>query len=786
MRPALLIALLLTAAPAVAQRTLTGRVAADAVPVRFATVVLLRDGRQAAGTTTDSLGGFLLRIDTGRCTLQVHHVGFRPLEREVQAGSGDLDLGTLSMERTGIEAVRIEAHALRRQGDRFVIDVRDIPSLAGRDGADLLMQSPGVRLGDEGISINGASGTQVYVDGRKLRGDTEQIAAYLRSLDAAQIARIEVVPQAGAEFAADARGGVILITLRRQRDDGMQGSVRFAATQGDRLGSYAPSGRIGVHAGRWTLDASAAGSFSPQAGSRFTETREYAAQHAPFAGTSDAAGRSGYGRGTLSLLCDPSPSHAFGISAEYAARSMHLPTEALTVAGHEASMSRYGQHIAGGTFTAAVNYRWKIDTLGSHLLLAADYTRHAADGDNDYATRFTTPGAQRDTLSRSAVRSRYDLLTADLSLVRKFRRGPTLRSGLRYTLTGNDARSGYEARQGEWWEPLPDYGNAQRFTEHIAAAYASLALTAGRWEFSGGLRGEYVRVVSSALGREYRGLFPHLSISHALNPLRTWMLVAQWSRNIERPAFAALDPAHVRLSEYSYQTGNPALRPTYIHRWSLTAVWRYRYTLTVGANLHRDLIREVADIDPTTPDLVCIRPENHHMEDHWFAALAAPVQITSWWRLSLNAVGVIQRIRLARGDAPSAHGLLFADATAAFTLPAGFYIEAVFRAQSRLYSGNSEVGPRRTFDATIKKQLFRKRLTLYLTGQNLTESGMEYVSATDGMRRVLRGRQAAQGRTWQVGATWNFRSGHAFKARKIESASADERKRIAPEGAQSK
>lgn len=59
----------------------------------------------------------------------------------------------------------------------------------------------------------------------------------------------------------------------------------------------------------------------------------------------------------------------------------------------------------------------------------------------------------------------------------------------------------------------------------------------GGGSFRPGLRGEYTSVASQAFGRSYFGLFPNVSVSRALNALRTWLLVAQWSRNIERPAF---------------------------------------------------------------------------------------------------------------------------------------------------------------------------------------------------------------------------------------------------------
>lgn len=68
-RPQLTALLLAATIPAAAQHTLRGRVLEGESPVGYATTVLLRDGRQAAGTTTDDAGGFVLTADTGRYTL---------------------------------------------------------------------------------------------------------------------------------------------------------------------------------------------------------------------------------------------------------------------------------------------------------------------------------------------------------------------------------------------------------------------------------------------------------------------------------------------------------------------------------------------------------------------------------------------------------------------------------------------------------------------------------------------------------------------------------------------
>ena len=62
--------------------------------------------------------------------------------------------------------VVVRATQIERKGDRFVLSV--LPH-TGKDGSELLREAPGVWLSNNGLSINGASGTKVFVDEREVR-----------------------------------------------------------------------------------------------------------------------------------------------------------------------------------------------------------------------------------------------------------------------------------------------------------------------------------------------------------------------------------------------------------------------------------------------------------------------------------------------------------------------------------------------------------------------------------------------------------------------------------------
>ena len=185
--------------------------------VGYATVVAMSGDRQVAGTTSDEQGRFSLRIADGEYRVIVEFVGYAPVERVLHVGD-DVDLGEVVMveQATEIADVVVSAQMIRREADRFVVDVANSEGAIGKDGVDVLKQSPGVWVDDDGISINGAEGTTVYINDREVRLSGEELVQYIRNLRAEDMAKIEVVPQTGADYDADSAGGVLKITLKRR------------------------------------------------------------------------------------------------------------------------------------------------------------------------------------------------------------------------------------------------------------------------------------------------------------------------------------------------------------------------------------------------------------------------------------------------------------------------------------------------------------------------------------------------------------------------------------------
>ena len=173
-----MIALLTTGSLFAARQSSTGGrvINQDGEGVAYATVVLLSSGEQRAGATTDDEGHFSLAVAAGRYTLSVSHINYTTYEEEVVIEEGK-PIGTIQLSSTAqqIDAVVVKGQLVRREADRFVVDVANSAAAIGKDGVELLERAPGVWINDDKISINGKTGSKVYVNDRELKLNGEQL-----------------------------------------------------------------------------------------------------------------------------------------------------------------------------------------------------------------------------------------------------------------------------------------------------------------------------------------------------------------------------------------------------------------------------------------------------------------------------------------------------------------------------------------------------------------------------------------------------------------------------------
>lgn len=744
----------------------TGRVVdASGKAVDFATVVLLRDGLQAAGTTADSEGRFALNAAAGRYTLQVQHLNFETCTRDnVEAGT-DLGEIVLTAAAKQIDAVVVQAQLIRREADRFVVDVANSAAAIGKDGVELLERAPGVWINDDQISINGKSGSKVYVNDRELKMSGDQLLTYIRNLRTEDIQKIEVIPVSGADYDADSASGIIKITLRRRRENGLQGSLSFQTRQGKYIEEYNPAGNIDLHHGRVDLRLQAYGDLGSQT-MRSTEETRYT--NGTLASRSEQIAREKRFGGSFSTVIELAPAHSIGFGADY--RQQRDPAgndsrSQLMTDEPRSTESRFERLDRRKDWSAMMNYVWKIDTLGSTFKLLGDYTRRNSDSDND--NRSTVDGL--DSLHRNFSRTDYTMATVNAALEKNFSPRWSLRAGAKYTYYLMESDALYEYRTtGDWITNERECFDID-YTEQIGAAYGILAGKFGRFNFVAGLRGEYTHAESdgSRIARDYFSLFPNANLSYALDKKGRHLFIAQYARKISRPSFWQLNPQREQISDYLYQTGNPALDPSYTHDLSLTLVLAQKYTLTGGLLIRTDEIQQTCEPSAEDPNVLVLTNVNYKDSKSAYANLNLPMQPAKWWEITANGTYIYMGHRLSTAAPEVFHHAFQSNVSTTFTLPRKFYIDLSWMYHTRFYLANAMVHPEHRIDISVKKK-FGKHFTATCSVRNLFDQRNRAIAWGEGFDREIRLASPWQSRQFRFRLTYNFKSGKAFRARTVE------------------
>ncbi len=761
--------------------SIRGRVISDqGEPISYATVVLSLDGDQVAGVASDEDGRFDLEVAQGEYDLMISYVGFCDYNIEVSA---DCDLGdiTLESDATQIENVVVTSNFIRREADRFVVDVANAPSSIGQDGEALLRSAPGVWINDDEISIYGNSNPKIFVNDRELKLSSEQIMIYIRSLKSEDVRRIEVIPQSGAEYDASSSSGVIMIYLRRMSERGMIGTISMSGSYSDNLVKYSPSARLNFQSQKLTLNGSAWYNHY-DIDSQSESSTIYSDLDTSLYESSTIESRDDSFGGRLEAIYSINDRHSIGAEISYISKAEANLTQSnssIAVGSIEAlSDSEYDADEVSENISATFNYIYKLDSLGSKIKLLADYNNHWSDSFSNNCVS----SSGLDSLHHSSSITDFKVATATLALEQVLTPTSMLKAGVKYTRNDMDSRSTYTYFEGDSWVDLSDYNSDELYTENIGAAYLIGSSRIGRWSGVVGLRGEYTQTKGrdDLLNKDYFSWFPNLNISYLFDPTGSSSLTMQYSRSITRPNFWALNPARTQISEYFYTVGNPSLMPEYKNSLSLTYVYKYKYSLTASMQIAQNSVAQIMMQDALDPNMTYISHENIANQNSYFLSTNLPFQLTQWWSLNANVTYGYRGERIDSASDVQYQHMLFASAQTTFTLPKSTYLTLSYYGMSGVYSGNIYVEGRNFSSVSLSKKFFENRFTASIKAANIFTRDQVLTNTLSGVQQTMISRNGWMKPNVGLSVSYNFKAGKEYQQRQgVESASAEDRARLA-------
>lgn len=773
----------------------------DQTPLSYAGVMLLNasDSLLVKGAVTEDDGSFLFEdAPAGEYLLGISLIGYEDLFSatfEISAGEGERDLGAFRMQSGALELEEVEVVAKKplfeQRIDRLVVNVAQSVTAAGSTALEVLERSPGVIVNRQSnsIAISGKAGVIVMINNKVSRLPVETIIQMLDGMPADNVDRIEIITTPPANFDAEGNAGVISIILKKNLEEGLNGTVNASVGYGANE-KYGSNLNFNYRTGDWNIYGDYGYDFN-HTEQQFTNYRSVLSEGVLLENdnVSDRDPTLANQNARLGVDFQLSDRTVIGILGTWSERDWQM--DAINTINRFEDRELVDQLIVDNRETNLwtswlgnlnIQHEFK---AGGRLTFDIDYANYQNSNPTDYLNRFFD--SKGVLTSEEEVRvgktTPIDIYVGKLDYNRELAEGVNLEAGLKGTLSEFNNDFSVENLIADEWISDDQYTAEYTLEEKIGAAYTSLS-----WQITpktgvkAGLRYEYT---DSNLGtldepdiidREYGNLFPSVFLSQDLADNQQVSL--SYSRRINRPAYTNLAPFVIFLDPNTLLTGNVTLQPAFSDNFSMSyriKSWfinvNYGYTDNAISGFQ-------PQVDPETNQQVNSAVNQDYRQDVGLS-VSFPLQVTPWWSMRNNLVGFWQDNQFTiDGQEVRSDGTTFrGNTTQTFQLPGEINLEINGFFMSPVAFGLVKSKPFGDIAIGIQKSL-SDRSSIRINGANLLEGNWESEANQPEINLNYRGKFGFAERRIRVTYTYNFGSSSVKAARNRQTGSADERGRV--------
>lgn len=534
------------------------------VPVEFANVVLLNknDSSLVGGTVTDTSGCFSFSYKDG-CLLRVSCIGFEDFFLDNPMGN----VGTISLVPVAVKlgevVVRANLPIVRMRNDAISVNVSDTYLANAGTAVDLLGRMPFVANNGNDVEVLGKGTPIIYINGRKIQDKSE-----LARLPSDQIKSVDIITNPGAGYDATA-SAVIRIATVAPVGEGL--SLNARTTVGYKHYAYIFQ-QMNMNYRKGGLDLFS--SLNVEDYRERTSTVNNSIKY--FTGNTVTEEYSNGGHSSYPVYgakvgfnYNWNDDNAIGMFYDFSYRTSETSDSYSTVRKTEVTPleNLYGSSIGQNNVRQHLLSAYASGKFRSWLL-NANFDAMWKGNDSDVGNReYSDMSGERVFSTANGVSNR--LLAGNVTATHRMWKG-SVTIGLE--VSDVDRHDVY-------------YGNADyvdnsdtKVKETNTAVFGEIAQNFGRLSVTAGLRWEHTdsrfyteEVRQDGQCRTYSNLSPSAILAY---PVGKVGLRLSYSRKTTRPSFDQLSSAVRYLDRYSYESGNPNLRPIYRDCVSLTAQWK--------------------------------------------------------------------------------------------------------------------------------------------------------------------------------------------------------------------
>ena len=730
------------------------------------------------------------RIEKGEYVLSVSMVGYKKVDTEKMVVDGKrsvIERTIVLNEHTELlKTVEVvgKKEYVEQTVDKMVINPEASATTASENVFEILQKLPGVSIdNNDNITLKGMQGVRVLIDDKPTYLSAAQLASWLKSMQGKDVDRIEIIENPSARYDAEGNSGIINIKTKHIKAPGFNGTVNGGLTLSNgyrpqaapdfdaAITGSAPAfsnftNSQAVPAGNNLANSQAAPDFTnssaaPLGGNgginlnmnygKVNLYGSYSNYHWAGWSTMDAirryTGTELMGASQLIRNVDSSrgSSHNYKAGADYNIAKNQVVS--VMVRGNRGSRKetmhnqtdfRNKQQLADSLLitdsegnnnwsntTYNMNYKWDIDTLGQSLLVDVDYARFHFGSSNTQDGSYYLPSGtylNNDLLVITSQGNDISIFSSKLDHVWPISKQLNLESGLKMSAVTTDS---YIDMDGT----LTQHDHFI-YEEDIMAAYVNARWQLNKTSLQLGLRLENTRskgtsvTASEVNDTSYLKLFPSLFVQQQLNDKQN--LNFRYSYRIGRPNYQHLNPFRWMIDPYTFNLGNPNLKPQFTHTAGLTHSYNNKLISALGFNYTDGLFTEIIrqnDEERTVYQTM----ENLNSSLDVTISETLQFQPARWWRFNGTVTGMYKTISLD-ADEPLSKFSFMGNMSNTFNLPANIDFEVSGRYSSSQLVSNVTVRPRYSLDLGVQRKFFDNNGTLKLAVTDVfnTNTGSAY------------------------------------------------------------
>jgi len=428
---------------------------------------------------------------------------------------------------------------------------------------DLLSSVPGIIVTDKDIRILGRNDLKVMFNGRIKKIPKDELIGMLKSHEASNVKKIEVIKDPGAKYDAEGNYGILnIITEKKDNYIGGELSDEILYCQKWKNASHL---NLNYNHKRFTSSFNAGWTYGK---TRYTEssydyftdlTRKNSSYHVPKANDYNLTGSIDYMIDSLSTV-SLEASYIDTYTKEMGTNEEKSYSAADAFLGKSLSLSNTANPRKNLNMSFYIDRNWDNH---NKISLIMDLFRYRNDKNYLFNSRYynndNMPNDSTDYLADTS-KAHLNGFSSALDYEGLLPWNIKLMTGAKAALSKTDDNLHYD------YSTLPVQNDIFSYTENVYAGYAILKKSFGQFSMKVGGRYEYTHTKlepqeGQATDKNYGRFFPNVHLTYSLEGGSSFDLGI--NSGTTRPNIKTVNPFIFYISPYSTSKGNPAIEPSH-------------------------------------------------------------------------------------------------------------------------------------------------------------------------------------------------------------------------------